>query len=168
MFERNGAILDEGDGLPSSFIDIMMLRPAVRTSVMPAWNFRSSTSTTPPHLGAALIPGDAEIAEQFAKLFQSAQISFQSASANSTNKIASGSPQRNASTVGLNMAMSSGEPEHGAVDQLDRDRPERDDVLRRLHRLVKAAEMAGPPSTSTSARRTGSISRASAGPEPIS
>ena len=35
------------------------------------------------------------------------------------------------------------EPDHGAIDQLDRDRAELDDVLRRLHRLVEAAEMAG-------------------------
>src|SRR5215468_6247282 len=36
-------------GLPSSFIDIMMLRPAVRTSAMPACSLGSSTSSTPPH-----------------------------------------------------------------------------------------------------------------------
>ena len=34
------------------------------------------------------------------------------------------------------------ELDHGAVDQLDRDRPELDDMLRGLHRLVEAAEMA--------------------------
>src|SRR5262249_15187991 len=34
--------------------------------------------------------------------------------------------------------------QHGAIDQLDRDRPELDDVLRGVHRLKETAEMAGP------------------------
>src|SRR5215475_131972 len=33
---------------------------------------------------------------------------------------------------------------HGAIDQLDRDRTELDDVLSRLHGAAEAAEMAGP------------------------
>ena len=41
-------------GFPSSFIDIMMLRPEVRTSAIAACSFGSSTSTTPPHFAPAL------------------------------------------------------------------------------------------------------------------
>ena len=35
------------------------------------------------------------------------------------------------------------QPQHGAIDQLDRDRAELDDVLRGVHRLKETAEMAG-------------------------
>ena len=59
---------------PRSFIDIMMLRPEVRTSVIAACSSGSSTSTTPPHLRAALVPGEAEIAHQLVELAQPAQI----------------------------------------------------------------------------------------------
>ena len=60
--------------MPSSFIDIMMLRPAVRTSVIAACSSGSSTSTTPPRLAPRLSQPIAEIAHQFVKLLQPAQI----------------------------------------------------------------------------------------------
>ena len=41
-------------GFPSSFIDIMMLRPEVRTSVIAVCKLGSSTSTTPPHFAPLL------------------------------------------------------------------------------------------------------------------
>jgi len=42
--------------------------------------------------------------------------------------------------------------DHGAVDQLDRDGLELDDVLGRIHGVVEAAEMAGADSTPTEQR----------------
>ena len=46
-----------------------------------------------------------------------------------------------------------GQAEHGAVDQLDGDRPELDDVLRRQHRFMEAAEMAGADGAAAKQRR---------------
>ena len=66
-----------------------------------------------------------------------------SPSSNSTSRIASGSPCTKAFSVGRNIAISLGELEHGAVDQLDRDRLELDQMLRGVHRLVERAEVAG-------------------------
>ena len=121
----------------------MMFSPAVRTSLMAACSFGSRTSTTPPHLTPLCVPGDAEIAEQLAEPLQAAQIfvpillgefdeqnRFRIAAQKSFDRWLE---HRN---VGR-------QPQHSAVDQFDRDGPERDDVLRRLHRFVEAAEMAG-------------------------
>ncbi len=131
----------------------MMLSPAVRTSVMPACNFASSTSTTPPHLAPALSHDRPRSPISSPRRFSRRRFSSQSSSANSTNRIASGSPRRN----GIDRRAEHGDvarkPEHGAVDQLHRDRPERDDVLRRQHRLVEAAEMAGADRAAGKQRR---------------
>src|SRR5262249_40522507 len=42
---------------------------------------------------------------------------------------------------------------HGAIDQLDRDGTQLDDVLSRLHGAAKAAEMAGPDCAPTAQHR---------------
>ena len=130
-----------------------MFSPAVRTSVMPACSFGSSTSTTPPHLAPLVVPGDAEIAEQLAEPLQAAQIfvPILLGEFDEQNRL------RIAAQKCLDRRLEHGDvgrqPQHGAVDQLDRDRPERDDVLRRLHRFVKAAEVAGAHRAAAEQRR---------------
>ena len=90
-----------------------------------------------------MIPGDAEIPEHFAEPLQAAQIfvpvCFREFDEQNCLRIAA--QER------LDGRLEHGDlgrqPQHGAIDRLHRDRPERDDVLRRLHRFVEAAEVAG-------------------------
>ena len=67
------AVLDEGNRLPSSFIDIMMLRPAVRISVIADCSLGSSTSTTPPR-GAPVARVVTEIADHLVEPQQPAEV----------------------------------------------------------------------------------------------
>ena len=67
-----------------------------------------------------------------------------SLSANSTTRSASGSPRRNAVSVGLKIGICGRKPDHRSIDELDRDRLQRDDVLRRVHRFEERSEMADP------------------------
>ena len=50
---------------PASFMDIMMLRPAVRISLMAVCSFGSSTSMTPPHSALGLSQRKPRSADQF-------------------------------------------------------------------------------------------------------
>ncbi len=129
--------------MPSSFIDIMMLRPEVRTSVIAVCKAGSRISTTPPCLRARLVEAIAEIAHQFGKLLQPAQILvlIVLAEFDQQDRIrlaAHETLQRRTEHRDL-----AGQLDHGAVDQFDRDRLQPDDVLGRIHRIVEAAEMAG-------------------------
>jgi hypothetical protein len=54
VFERTAQSSMKETGFPSPFIDIMMLRPASRTSAIAAWK--------PPSVTAHHLPGQAEIA----------------------------------------------------------------------------------------------------------
>ena len=97
-------------GLPASFIDIMMLRPAVRISVIAVCSLGSSTSITPPHL-APLWPQPRPRSPS-SSLSRNSRRKFSpwSASANSTNRIASGSPRTTVLIVGSNIAISRARP----------------------------------------------------------
>jgi FAD/FMN-containing dehydrogenase len=110
VFERNGTSGTAQSstneiGLPASFIDIMMLRPAVRNSVIAACSFGSWTSTTPPHL--APLWRQSKPRSPISSCRRCSRRSFSSgASANSTSSSAAGRPCTKASKVGRNMAMS--------------------------------------------------------------
>ena len=139
--------------MPSSFIDIMMLRPAVRTSEMPACSFAIEHLDHAAPFGAAVVEGEAEIADEFAEPLQPAQIFVPVllGELDKQNRLRIAAQERiDDRPVHGDVA---GKPEHGAVDQLDRDRPERDDVLRRFHRFVEAAEMAGAERAAAKQRR---------------
>ena len=64
-----------------------------------------------------------------------------SSPANSTSRIAAGRPISAVSIVGRNAGLAQRQLDHRAVDQLDRGRPELDDVLRRVHRGVEGREV---------------------------
>ena len=88
----------------------MMLRPAVRSSVIAACSFGSSTSTTPPQLRAAVVPVQSRDRRSIRAGASAAARSRPASSANSTSSSAAGSPRTKASSVGRNMAMSRASP----------------------------------------------------------
>ena len=94
-------------------------------------------------LCTALVEAVAEVAHQFGELFQPAQvfvlIILTEFHQQDRVRIAVHEPlQRRAKHRNLTRKL-----DHGAVDQLDADRLQPDDVLGRIHRVVKAAEVAG-------------------------
>ena len=128
--------------MPASFIDIMMLRPAVRTSVIAACNFGVEHLDHAAPFGAGLVPSDAEIADQFGELFQPPHIlGVVLGEFDEQDRFGIAAQER--IDRRLEHRDVAREPKHGAVDQLDRDRIELDDILRRRHRFVKAAEVTG-------------------------
>ena len=96
--------------MPASFMDIMMLSPAVRISVTAACSSASSTGTTPPHLAPVLCQENPKSPISSPSRCRRRAFSPGSLSANSANRIASGSPRTTASTVGWNMAISRARP----------------------------------------------------------
>src|SRR5262252_4842063 len=87
-------------------LNIMMSRPAVRTSVIAPCSLGSSTSTTPPRCAPSLSQAKPRSPMSAASRFRRRRFSSQSSSANSTSSTASGSPRTNCSTVGRKIAMS--------------------------------------------------------------
>ena len=108
--------------MPSSFIDIMMLRPAVRTSVMRGLQLRVEHLDHAAPFGAGLVPAEAEIAHQFAELLQAAQILVPVV----LGEFDEQHRVRIAAHEGVDGRLEhrdvAGERDHGAVDQFDRDR----------------------------------------------
>ncbi len=138
--------------MPASFIDIMMLRPAVRTSVMPACNFGSSTSTTPPHLAPLLSQAMPRSPMSAPSRFSRRKFSsVVLGEFDKQDRLGIAAQERIDGR--LEHRDVAGKAEHGAIDQFDRDRPELDDVLRRRHRFVEAAEMAGADRAAAEQRR---------------
>jgi hypothetical protein len=102
-------------GLPSPRRLIMMFRPALRTSHSAFCGLSAVISTT--------LPGRPSVAHQ---LGRAAQLRQQRASspANSTSRIASGSPISADSIDGPERRIGARQLDHRAVDQLDRGRAE--------------------------------------------
>src|SRR6516225_10026473 len=97
-------------GLPSSFIDIIMLRPAVRISVTAACSFGSNISSTPPHFAPLLFQPRPRSPITSLSCMRRRRLWYWSSSANSTNSTASGSPRTTASIGGRNIAISRAKP----------------------------------------------------------
>ena len=89
-------------GFPSPFIDIMMLSPALRTSQTSFCSFGSVISTTLP--GKPRSPVSSTSRASFACW------ASRSSPANSTSRIASGSPRMKRATMGANAALSRASP----------------------------------------------------------
>ena len=121
-------------GFPSPFIDIMMLRPSLRTVHTALWKAGSVASMTR--------AGEAEIAHQLDELLEAAQIVV--------GVVAGEFGEEDRLRLALDEAVDgraehrvvARQLDHRAVDQLDRRRAQLDDVLGRVHRLVEAREMA--------------------------
>ena len=139
--------------MPSSFIDIMMLRPAVRISVMAACSLGSSTSTTPPHAAPVLSQPRPRSPISSLEPHQAAQVLVLVLLGELDEQDRLGIAAHDRVDRGLEHRDLAREPQHGAIDQLDRDRPELDDVLRGVHRLGEAAEMAGADRAPAEQRR---------------
>ena len=102
--------------------------------------------------GAAVVPDSPRSPSNSPSALSRREFSA-SSSANSTNRIASGSPRRNASIVGLKIAMSRASPSMVRSISSTAIGPELDDVLRRRHRFVETAEMAGADGAAAEQRR---------------
>ena len=120
--------------MPSPFIDIMMLSPALRTSQTAAWKAGSSASTTAPGKPRSAISSpswrslrDLRFTVLAGELDQQQRIRLAAHEA-----LDGGAEHRDLAR----------QLDHGAVHQLDRGRIELDDVLGRVHRLVEGREMA--------------------------
>ncbi len=83
--------------MPSPFIDIMMLRPSLRTFQIALWNAASVASTTEP--GWPRSPINSTSA------FSRRRLSAGSSPANSVSRIACGSPWTKRSTIGRNTGL---------------------------------------------------------------
>jgi hypothetical protein len=153
MLERHGAILDEGNrfaGLLHRHHDVEARRAHLADAGL---QFRIEYFDHAAPFGAAVIPGDTEVAQQFAEPLQAPQIFVPVVLGEFDEQDSFRIAAQERRDCRLEHVDLGGQPQHGAVDQLDRDRPERDDVLRRLHRLVEAAEMAGAERAPAEQRR---------------
>ena len=120
----------------------MTLRPAARKSAIAALQRGLGDFDHAAPFALVVVPAEAEIAHQLAELLQAHEI---------VRLILLGELDHQHR---IRIALDRGgddrpehrdvaaEREHGAVDQLDRDRLELDQMLGRVHRLVKTAEMA--------------------------
>ena len=153
MLERHRAIFDEGD----RFALLLHRHHDVEAGRAHLGDRRLQIGIE--HLdhaapfGAALVPAEAEIAHQLLELLQHAQIDFVVVLAeldqqNRFRRLAHELVERRLENRNL-----ARELDHRAVDQFDRDRLEPHDVLRRIHRLVEAAEMAGADRAAAEQRR---------------
>ena len=139
--------------MPSSFIDIMMLRPAVRISVIAACSLGSSTSTTPPHCAPVLSQARPRSPISSLEPQQAAEVLVLVVLGELDEQDRLGIAAHDRVDRRLEHGDVAREAQHGAVDQLDRDRPELDDVLRGVHRRCEAAEMAGADRAPAEQRR---------------
>ena len=128
--------------MPASFIDIMTLRPAARKSAIAVCSAGSVTSTTPPHLRWGLLQREAEIGHQLGELLQASQIVGLILLGEFDHQHGVGIAAHGGCDHRLEHRDVAPERDHGAVDQLDRDRLQLHQMLGRIHRLVEAAEMA--------------------------
>ena len=87
-------------------------------------------------------PAEAEVAHQFGQLFQLAQVVGLIVFGELDNEESIGIATHGGLDDGFEHRDVAAEGDHGAVDEFDRDRLQLDEVLRRVHRLVEAAEVA--------------------------
>ena len=144
MLQRHRAVLDEGDRLA------LLLHRHHDVEAGGAHLGDGGLQLGIEHLDdaaplrAGVVPGEAEVADQVLRAAaRRRRFSSQSSSANSTSSTASGVAAHEGLDGRAEHVDVAGELDHGAVDQLDRDRLELDDVLGRIHGVVEAGEMAG-------------------------
>ena len=140
-------------GLPSPFIDIMMLSPAVRTSVMPAWSLGSRTSTTPPHFCPGTVEAKAELGHQVLERGETAKILLPGILGELDQQHRLGVAADEGVHGGAKHVDAAGKRNHGAIDKFHRDRRELDDILGRIHGVMEAGEMAGADGAAAEQRR---------------
>ena len=143
MLERDGAVLDEGD----RFAFLLHRHHDVETGGAHLGDGGLQLGIEhldhPAPFCAAVGPSEAEIADHLVEPPQAAHVLALVVLGELHEQDRGGIAAHDRVDRGLEHRDLAGEPQHGAIDELDRDRPERDDVLRGLHRLGEAAEMAG-------------------------
>ena len=153
MLERHRAILDEGDRfalLLHRHHDVEAGGAHVGDGGL-QFGIEHLDHAAP--FGAALVPAEAEIADQVLELAQPAQVFLVIVLAELDQQDGGGRAaheffQRRPEHRDLARQL-----DHGAVDQLDRDRPKPHDVLGGIHRLVEAAEVDGADRAAAEQRR---------------
>ncbi len=119
----------------------MTLSPAARKSAIGLQRWFDDLDHTPP-FALRIVPAEAEIGHQFGELLQPLQIVGLILVGEFDHQHRIGIAAyggRNDRLENLDVAA---ERDHGAVDQLDRDRLQFHQMLGGIHRLVEAAEMA--------------------------
>ena len=144
MLERHRAILDKGDRLAR------LLHRHHHIEAGGAHLRDGGLQLGPEHLDhaaplpAAFVEGISQRADQLAQRKQATQVLAFLVLSELDKQDRLGIPAHDARNSRLEHLDPAREAEHGAIDQLDRDRSELDDVLSRLHGAAEAAEMAGP------------------------
>ena len=103
--------------------------------------------------GAGVLPGESEIAHQLAEPLEAPRILARLAFGELDEQDGLGILAHHRVDGRLEHGDLARQAQHGAVDQLDRDRAELDDVLGHVHRLVEAAEVAGADRARADQRR---------------
>ena len=114
----------------------------MRKSAIAVCRAGSMTSTTPPHLRCGWFQPNPRSDHQFGKLFQLLQIVGLILFGEFDDQQCIGIAAHGRFDHRPEHRDVAAERDHGAVDQFHRDRPQLHQMLRRVHRLVKAAEMA--------------------------
>ena len=152
MFERHGAVLDEGDGFAlilHRHHDVEARGPHFANRALQL-RIEHIDDTAP--FGAAVVPGNTEIADQRVERRETARVFVVVfGEFNEKNRLGvTAQERRDGRLVHRDVA---GQTQHGAVDQFDGDRLEFDDVLRRGHGLLETPEMAGADGAPSQDRR---------------
>jgi len=113
--------------------------------------------------GARVLPGEAVIAHELLEAGEAAQVLGLIALGELDEQDRLGIAAHHRLDGGLEHGDLAREAEHGAIDELDRDRPKLDDVLRHVHRPVEAAEMAGADRALADERRKLELDRGGKG-----
>ena len=153
MLERHRAVLDEGDGfalLLHRHHDVEAGRAQVGDRRLQA-GIEHLDDAAPFRAGP--VPAEAEIAHQFVKHPQAAQVFLVIVLAELDQQDCFRFCSHEALQRRLEDRDRAGQFDHGAVDQLDCDRLQPNQMLRGVHRLVEAAEMAGANGAATEQRR---------------
>ena len=142
MLERHRAILDEGNGLPRLLhrhhdVEARGAHVGDRRLQSGIEHLDDAAPVRP-----ALVPAEAEVTHQSFEPLQARKVLLpvvlgEFHEQHRVRRAAHELLERR--TEQLDLAC---EPDHGAIDKLDRDRPELHDVLGRIHGFVEAAEMA--------------------------
>ena len=153
VLERNRAVLHEGDGLSLLLHRHHDVEPRRAHLADGALQLRIEHLDHPARFRPALVPAETEIADELAQPQQPAKAFVRISFRKLDEQDGFGIAVHHRIDGGLEHGNIAREREHGAVHELDRDRTELHDVLRRIHGLREIAEMAGADGTAAEERR---------------
>ncbi len=153
MLKRHSTVLDEGHGLPLVLHRHHDVEAGGAHLGDGGLQFGIQDLDHPAPLIARLVPTETKIADQLLELPQQAQIDLvivftELDQEDRRRRLAHEPVKRRLKDGDLARQL-----DHGAVDQFDRDRLQPHQMLRRVHRLVEAAEMHGADGAPAEKRR---------------